>query len=90
MTQALYRRWRPQTWDEVVGQEHVVQTLRNAVRGDRCGARLPAGRAARHGQDHRRPTAGESRQLPGRVDRPIGRATPASTARRSTPAPSST
>jgi DNA polymerase-3 subunit gamma/tau len=35
MTQALYRRWRPQTWDEVVGQEHVVQTLRNAVRGDR-------------------------------------------------------
>ena len=35
MTQALYRRWRPQTWDEVVGQEHVIQTLRNAVRGDR-------------------------------------------------------
>jgi DNA polymerase-3 subunit gamma/tau len=35
MTQALYRRWRPQTWDEVVGQEHVVQTLRNAVRNDR-------------------------------------------------------
>jgi DNA polymerase-3 subunit gamma/tau len=35
MTQALYRRWRPQTWDEVVGQEHVVQTLRNAVRSDR-------------------------------------------------------
>lgn len=35
MTQALYRRWRPQTWDEVIGQEHVVQTLRNAVRHDR-------------------------------------------------------
>ncbi len=35
MTQALYRRWRPQTWDEVVGQEHVVRTLRNAVRSDR-------------------------------------------------------
>ena len=32
MTQALYRRWRPHTWDEIVGQEHVVQTLRNAVR----------------------------------------------------------
>ncbi len=32
MAQALYRRWRPQTWDEVAGQEHVVQTLRNAVR----------------------------------------------------------
>ena len=33
MAQALYRRWRPQNWEEVVGQDHVVQTLRNAVRG---------------------------------------------------------
>ncbi len=33
--QALYRKWRPQLWDEVVGQEAVVQTLRNALRGDR-------------------------------------------------------
>ncbi len=29
--QALYRKWRPQTFDEVVGQEHVTHTLRNAV-----------------------------------------------------------
>src|SRR3970040_1798096 len=35
MSQALYRKWRPQKWDEVVGQQHIVQTLRNAVRGDR-------------------------------------------------------
>ena len=35
MTQALYNKWRPQKWDEVVGQQHVVQTLRNAVVGDR-------------------------------------------------------
>jgi DNA polymerase-3 subunit gamma/tau len=33
MVQALYRKWRPQTWDETVGQDHVIQTLRNAVRG---------------------------------------------------------
>ncbi len=33
--QALYRKWRPQTFDEVVGQEHVTHTLQNA---------LPAGR----------------------------------------------
>ena len=32
---ALYRKWRPQLWEEVVGQEHVVQTLRNALRGER-------------------------------------------------------
>jgi DNA polymerase-3 subunit gamma/tau len=35
MTQALYRKWRPQLWDEVVSQEHIVQTLKNAVVGDR-------------------------------------------------------
>ena len=35
MTQALYRSWRPQTWDEVVGQDHIVLTLRNAVKGER-------------------------------------------------------
>ncbi len=34
--QALYRKWRPQLWDEVVGQDHVVQTLRNALRTDRA------------------------------------------------------
>lgn len=31
MSQALYRKWRPRTWDEVLAQDHVVQTLRNAV-----------------------------------------------------------
>src|SRR5512134_1669661 len=33
--QALYRRWRAQTFAEIVGQEAVVDTLRNAVRADR-------------------------------------------------------
>jgi DNA polymerase-3 subunit gamma/tau len=37
MTQALYRKWRPLLWDEVVGQQHVVQTLTNAIRADRVG-----------------------------------------------------
>ena len=35
MSQALYRKWRPQTWTEVVGQPHVVQTLRNALAAGR-------------------------------------------------------
>jgi DNA polymerase III subunit gamma/tau len=30
--QALYRKWRSQTFEEVVGQEHVSLTLRNAIR----------------------------------------------------------
>jgi DNA polymerase-3 subunit gamma/tau len=33
--QAIYRRWRAQTFAQVVGQEAVVETLRNAVRTDR-------------------------------------------------------
>ncbi len=32
MGQALYRKWRPQTFDDLIGQEHVVRTLRNALR----------------------------------------------------------
>lgn len=35
MSQALYRKYRPQGWAEVVGQQHVVQTLRNAIVADR-------------------------------------------------------
>ncbi len=31
MSHAFYRKWRPSTFDEVVGQEHVTQTLRNAI-----------------------------------------------------------
>jgi DNA polymerase-3 subunit gamma/tau len=37
MSQALYRKWRPQTWGEVSGQAHVTQTLQNAVAADRIG-----------------------------------------------------
>jgi len=31
MSQAYYRKWRPQGWDEVIGQEHIVRTLRSAL-----------------------------------------------------------
>ena len=33
--QALYRKWRSQSFDDVVGQEHVTVTLRNALREGR-------------------------------------------------------
>ncbi|HEY60444.1 MAG TPA: DNA polymerase III subunit gamma/tau [Anaerolineae bacterium] len=35
MPQAYYRKWRPANWDEVVGQDHVIRTLRNAVQQDK-------------------------------------------------------
>jgi DNA polymerase-3 subunit gamma/tau len=37
MSQALYRKYRPKSWEEVVGQDHVVLTLRNAVTANRLG-----------------------------------------------------
>ena len=43
---ALYREWRPKTFDEIVGQDHIVRTLENAIKNDRiahaylfCGIR---------------------------------------------------
>ena len=35
MYQALYRKWRPRTFDDVVGQEHITETLKQQVAGDR-------------------------------------------------------
>ncbi len=35
MYQALYRKWRPRTFDDVVGQEHITETLKNQVAGGR-------------------------------------------------------
>ncbi len=35
MTQALYRKYRPKEWDEVMGQDHIVTTLKNAITADR-------------------------------------------------------
>jgi DNA polymerase-3 subunit gamma/tau len=36
-SQSLYRKYRPQRFDALVGQEHVTNALRNAVRDDRVG-----------------------------------------------------
>ena len=35
--QALYRKWRPATFREVVGQDAVVTTLQNQIKADRIG-----------------------------------------------------
>lgn len=35
MYQALYRKWRPRTFDDVVGQEHITDTLKRQVSTDR-------------------------------------------------------
>ena len=35
MYQALYRKWRPKTFDDVVGQEHITSTLKRQVQTGR-------------------------------------------------------
>ena len=35
MYQALYRKWRPLTFDEVIGQEHVSKILRNQIANEK-------------------------------------------------------
>jgi len=35
MYQALYRKWRPRTFEDVVGQDHITDTLRRQVAADR-------------------------------------------------------
>ena len=35
--QVLSRKWRPQSFSDVVGQNHVTQTLTNALKLDRIG-----------------------------------------------------
>ena len=33
--QVIARRWRPRQFDELVGQDHIVRTLRNAINSKR-------------------------------------------------------
>ena len=35
--QALYRKWRPDTFEDVKGQDHIVTTLKNQILADRIG-----------------------------------------------------
>ncbi len=53
-SQALYRKWRSQTFGELVGQEHVVQTLRNAIQGGAGWSCVSVYGSAWRRQDHRR------------------------------------
>lgn len=34
---ALYRKWRPIRFEDVKGQEHIVQTLKNQIISSRIG-----------------------------------------------------
>ena len=35
MAEALYRKYRPQIFEDVVGQEHIERTIKNAIEQDK-------------------------------------------------------
>lgn len=37
VTQALYNKWRAQTFDDILGQEHITRTLKNQLKAGRVG-----------------------------------------------------
>ena len=37
MHKALYRVYRPKTFEDVVGQEHIVKTLKNQIKNNNIG-----------------------------------------------------
>lgn len=37
MSEALYRKYRPKSFDEVIGQDETIESLRNAIKADNLG-----------------------------------------------------
>ena len=35
--QAIYRKWRPMVFEDIVGQGHITQTLKNQILNDKIG-----------------------------------------------------
>ena len=60
MAEALYRKYRPQIFEDVVGQEHIERTIKNAIEQDKVSHAYLFTGPARHRQDHHGSSAGES------------------------------
>jgi len=70
---AIYRRWRSQRFDELIGQEPIVTTLRNAVAADKIAHAYLFVGPRRDGQDLHGSHPGQGDQLhrPGRRRRAV-------------------
>jgi hypothetical protein len=80
----LARKYRPQTFAELIGQEAMVRTLGNAIKRDRIAHAFPDDRRARRRKDLHRPPDRQGAELhrarTGRAVPPSIRATSASRA----------
>lgn len=69
MYKALYRTWRPMSFDDVISQPHITETLQNQVRtGKTAHAYLFTGSRGT-GENHLCPHSGESCELSARCQR---------------------
>ena len=59
--QVIARKYRPQTFDDVVGQHLITDTLKNAILHRPRRARVHLFGSARRGQDHHRAHSGQER-----------------------------
>ena len=84
---ALYRRYRPETFQEVIGQDHVTEPLRCGAGGQPRQPRLSVLRPARLRQDHLGPHPRPLAQLCAgpRSPTPAASATAAATSRAAAP-----
>lgn len=64
MYQALYRKYRPQTFDEVVGQAGVTQTLKAQLQTGRLSPCLPVHRLPGYRKDQLCQNSGQGGELP--------------------------
>jgi hypothetical protein len=83
---SLYRKYRPQTFADVVGQEHVTRTLQNAIAAGRVATGICSrARAARQKQPSRASCPRRSTASAGRPPSHATPATPAKASRAATP-----
>ncbi len=69
MYRALYRKWRPQRFEDVVGQRGIVTALRNQIATGRVGPRLPVHTACAAPANHLAPRFLPRRSLPAPAER---------------------
>lgn len=50
--QAIYRKWRPAVFEDIVGQNHITQTLRNQIMSGHISHAYLFLRDAWYGQNH--------------------------------------
>ena len=67
---ALYRRYRPETFAEVIGQEHVTEPLRQALRNNRVNHAYLFSGPRGCGKTTQRPDPGPRRSTASRAPTP--------------------